>query len=327
MRQNSKMRKIMIIDGQNLFMRNYVMCPAINAKNGQPYGAVFGFLQSLQKLIREMKPHSIHVAWDGGSDKRKQIDSNYKANREEVKTLNLNRKFSLLTPEEERENRHWQWAQLLESYLNKMPIVQHWFVDVEADDIIAYLAKHSKLQNEMKVIISNDKDFLQLAEKKVVLYSPIRKKFYNKEAVIQEFSISPTNFALARAIVGDPSDNLPGVPRVGLKTIAKRLPFLKENKKTTIDDVINFCWTQSGKVKMFRNVIEHEELIKTNYKLMELYKTSLTKEEQEKVDDSLVNFIPEFKETDICLSFKRDGIEEQRFTTLFAHFRGMLLDG
>lgn len=319
------MKRLMMIDGQNLFFRNFVMNPTIHP-SGQPYGACFGFLQSLQKLIREMKPDDVFIAWDGGSDKRKEENPNYKANRKETKQLHLNRKISLLTPEEERENRHWQWAQLTQGYLNLMPIRQFWINEVEADDILAYLVQLSQFKDDLKVIVSNDKDFLQLADTKIVLYSPIKNKFYNKKNVINEFSISPTNFALARAMVGDPSDNLPGIPRVGMKSVAKRLPILKENKKVSLDELVDYCKAQEKKLALFDKIIEHKELIQNNYRLMELYKTRLMKKEKEEVDNTLENFIYEFKQTDITLNLQRDEIDVSRFTTLFAYFRGMILD-
>ena len=93
----------------------------------------------------------------------------------------------------------------------------------EADDIIAYACAHKKYEGWHKHIISSDRDFFQLISEDVVLYRPIQKKLVDKPSLLAEHGIHPNNFALARAVAGDKSDNLPGIPRAGLKTIKNKL--------------------------------------------------------------------------------------------------------
>ena len=127
----------------------------------------------------------------------------------------------------------WQ-QQILMEMLNEMPIIQLVLDRVEADDIIAMITQSPKYRGWQKVIISSDKDFLQLLDSETVLYRPIQKKAWTKKTVIDEYGISPENFVIARAIAGDKSDNLAGIKGAGLPTIAKRLAFLCEDKMHTL---------------------------------------------------------------------------------------------
>lgn len=317
------MRKILIVDGMNLFSRHYTVNPAIN-EDGAPFGGVYGVVSSIQKYCREMKPDEIHIAWDGGSDKRKELNENYKSNRESLSPTNLNRFSQNLSEKEIKENRYWQWGHLVEYYLNNMPIQQYWLENVEADDIIAYLAKHKKFEKDVVVIISNDKDFLQLTSNRILFFTPIKKIFYTSKRVKEEYNISVQNFALARSIAGDNSDNLKGVPRAGLKTIAKRLEILKENKEYSIEELIEYCKKQKNKIKLYSDIIEHESLIKDNFKLMQLGETSLTSKEQEEIENILNNFVFEFNQTALTLIATKDGIDLEKWRLLFAHLRGII---
>ena len=93
---------------------------------------------------------------------------------------------------------------------------------IEADDGIGYCVQMEKYKGWQKIIISSDKDFIQLCDDETVLYRPIQKVFLNSKRVLEDYDIHPVNFALARALSGDKSDNLPGVPGVGMKAGAKR---------------------------------------------------------------------------------------------------------
>ena len=218
-------KRVMIIDGLNTYLRNYIVNPSLST-NGDPIGGLKGFLGSLQKLSRELKPDQIIVAWDGpgGSQRRKTVNKNYKEGR---KPIRLNRSVKLLTEEENVKNKIWQQTRLHE-YLNEMPVSQILLEGIEADDIIAQICNEMYVGEYEKVIVSSDKDFIQRCDNSTVLYRPIQKKVLNKNSVIDEYKISPNWFALARAITGDKSDNLAGVGGVGLKTIARRFPFFND---------------------------------------------------------------------------------------------------
>ncbi len=267
------MKRVLIVDALNMYFRAYIVDPSLST-NGQPVGGVMGFMKILQKQIRETKPDRIVIAWDGpgGSRKRKQMDKNYKAGR---KPIRLNRSIRNLSEGEELENKIWQQTRLVE-YLNQMPVSQLLLPEIEADDVIAYATNLPYFDGWQKVIVSSDKDFFQLCDDETIVYRPIQKQVMNKKRIIEDFNIHPNNMALARAIAGDKSDNLPGVRGVGLPTIKKRLPFLSEEKSYTIDEVVNYCDEVDSNLKIFDSIVENEDTIEHNYKMMQLYSPSLS---------------------------------------------------
>ena len=263
----SESKRVLIVDQLNLFFRNYIVNPSIST-DGAPIGGLRGCIQSLQKVIRESRPDMVVICWDGagGSKKRKLIKKDYKAGR---KPIRLNRAIRNMSDDEETDNKFWQQSRLVD-YYNQIPVIQFMFDATEADDIIAYVSKHKLLEDYDKIILSSDKDFFQLLDDKTVLYRPVQKEILNKNNIVDKFSIHPTNFAMARAMAGDKSDNIEGVPGVGLKTISRRFPFLKEGKTKTFSDIITHCKKEleGGEIKAYRNILESEEMLKRNYQMM-----------------------------------------------------------
>jgi len=176
-----------------------------------------------------------------------------------------------------------------------------------------------------KVIISSDKDFIQCCNEETVLYRPIQKKVMNKKTIVEQYGIHPTNFALARAIAGDKSDNLPGVPRAGLKTIARRFPFLKENKHM-FDRVFKHCKTVDSNVRIYKDVLDNKKLVESNYKLMQLYAPSLSPQSKRKISEAVNDMLPEFNKTGILSMMSKDGFGIYDFTDLFSTFRKIVVD-
>ena len=313
----------MIIDGLNMFLRSYIVVPQIS-KDGHPIGGTTGFIKSLQKLTREVKPTKIIVCWDGrhGSRRRKQKNANYKEGRSPVR---LNRNFKVLTEEQEKENKIWQLHRIVE-YLNNFPVIQLLADEVEADDIISYICRYSQYKDEQKVIVSSDKDFFQLLDDKTVLYRPVQKVILNRRKVIEEYGIHPNNFALARAVVGDKSDNLNGVPGVGLKTISKRFPFFRKERDIFLSEVIEFCDKQESNLKVFQAIIQNERLIKENYELMQLYSPTLSIQTKHNVDWVIKEFNFQFNKTDTNVMMIHDGIQEVNWSSLFEDFNRIQRD-
>ena len=175
----SEAKKLLIIDAQNMFIRNYVLSPAMDL-NGNPIGGVAGFLKSLQKEIRETSPDKVVICWEGagGSARRRSLNKEYKVGR---KAPRLNRQFQMPCAEEERANKLRQQLRLME-YLDTMPVVQLSLESQEADDIIGWLCRTDTFSAWSKIIISSDKDFIQLHKfRNVSQYSPITKKMVNGE--------------------------------------------------------------------------------------------------------------------------------------------------
>ena len=170
------MPRLMIIDGNNQYLRAYIVNPTLSP-NGQPIGGVVGTLKILQKLCKEINPDEIIITWDGegGSSKRKAMNKNYKEGRSPVR---LNRGIRNLTENEEFENKVWQMTRLAE-YLNQLPVIQFLYPNVEADDVISYVIQHPKYADWQKVIVSADKEFIQLFNKTTVLISTIQEEIIN----------------------------------------------------------------------------------------------------------------------------------------------------
>ena len=309
-------KRVLIIDALNLYLRAYIMDPSLTMQ-GEPCGGIKGSLKILQKLVRESKPNEIVIVWDGpnGSRKRKALDKNYKAGR---KPIRLNRTVKNLTEDEEMRNKVWQQMRLIE-YLNEMPIIQTIIPEVEADDVISYLTRLSHYKGWQKVIVSNDKDFYQLCDEETVVFRPVSKTVYNKKRITEELGVHPRNMALARALVGDVSDNLPGIKSVGFKTIQKRLSFLASDKDYTIDDVIDFCENTGSKLKFHTNIVEGKKIIEHNYQMMQLYSPMLSVQSKDFVQNAVENFECNFNKIEIMKKMRDDGFGELNWKDLELH--------
>jgi len=319
-----KPKRIMVIDGLNQFLRAYIVNPTLSP-NGDPIGGTVGFLKILQKLCREIKPDRIIMCWDGqgGSQKRKRVNKNYKEGRS---PLRLNRNIKNLTEEEELQNKIWQQIRLVD-YLNNFPMTQLIFKSVEADDIISFVCQMPEYKGWQKVVISSDKDFFQILDDETVVYRPIQNEVLNKKAIVEKFGIHPTNFALARAIVGDKSDNLEGIKGVGLPTVAKRLPFLAEEKAYTITEVLEHCKKAPLDLKAYTNIVENPETIQQNYKLMQLYSPMLSVQNKNKIRYITKNTDLTFNKTNTNAMMFEDGIGDTNWSDLFVTFKKITLDG
>lgn len=306
--------RIIIIDALNMYYRAYIVDPSLST-NGQPIGGTKGFLKILQKLIRETKPDQIIIAWDGagGSHRRRAVDKNYKEGR---KPIRLNREIRNLSENEELRNKVWQQTRLVE-YLNCMPVCQIMLPAVEADDVIAYVVGMSSLKGWQKVIVSSDKDFYQLCDNETVLHRPIQKETLNRKRIVKEHGVHPLNFALARAVVGDKSDNLKGVGGVGLATMSKRFPFLAEARSYTIDNLIDSCDSVEKKLKVHYNILNNRDIIEKNYKLMQLYMPSMPPQLKKSIRHTVEEVALEFNKTEIVKMMITDGFGAFDWTSLF----------
>jgi len=308
-----------------MYFRAYIVDPSLST-SGSPIGGLKGFLKILNKLVRETSPTQIVICWDGagGSQRRKSTNKGYKEGRSPIR---LNRDIRNLTPEEEIANKVWQQTRLFE-YLNEMPILQFMFEHVEADDVISYVCSLPCLRGKQKMIVSSDKDFYQLLDDETILFRPVQKQVLNKKRVLETHGIHPNNFALARAVVGDKSDNLPGVRGVGLGTIAKRFPFFANSKECTIPELIEFCEEAltEGKLRCYTSIVEAEDLIKENYKLMQLYAPSLSYQAKEVVRETFAAHVPEVNKTAIRKKCVEDGMADINLTDLFITFNKMIFD-
>ena len=318
------MKRVMIVDAFNQFIRGYIVDPS-KSPNGQPIGGMRTFINILNKITREVRPDLIVVVWDGkgGSAQRRAMNKNYKAGR---KPLRTNWSTEEMTPQDTDNNKLWQQLRVVE-YLNYTPVIQFMEPEVEADDVISYVKNTSIFSEWQKVIISADKDFIQLLDDKTVLHRPIQKEYLNKNSIVEKFNIHPNNFALARAMVGDPSDNLPGVPRVGLGTVAKRFPFLREEKIFYLSDIVEECEKPENNQQIFANIIEQQKLVKFNYDMMQLSSPMLSIQSKARIDETFQEYTPSYNQTEVRKLMISDGVLtvnmqdlEQRFNNIIASF-------
>lgn len=263
--------RILIFDGLNTFIRVFSAVPALN-DDGDHIGGVTGFLRSIAANIRLLKPTRVIICFDGkgGSKRRKKIFPNYKANRAVKTKFNRYQEFATLTDESESMKK--QFGRLIE-YLNCLPVTMLSVDNIEADDTIAYIANEVYTEDDHKaIIVSTDRDFLQLVNNRISVWSPIKKRFYTPELMREEFGINSSNYLLYRTFLGDKTDNIPGIKGVALKSLKKYFPMVTENRQIEIDEIINHAkdGADIGRYKIYKSVVESKDQIDLNHNLMQL---------------------------------------------------------
>tara|TARA_R110002153_G_scaffold173349_3_gene326069 strand:- start:99 stop:647 length:549 start_codon:yes stop_codon:yes gene_type:complete len=169
-----------------------------------------------------------------------------------------------------------------------------------------------------------DKDFYQLCDDKTLVYKPIKDIFLNKNRILEEFDIHPNNFAVARAIDGDKSDNLPGIKGAGMKTISKKLSFLREEKSYTLEEVFKYCRSDESGLKLYKDILKEKKKVELNYKLMQLYSPSISVKNSIHIKDTVEQFAPTLNRTEVLKMMTVDGIHEYNWSPLFQKFRSFL---
>jgi 5'-3' exonuclease len=290
-------RPILMVDSRNLFTRHYVVNPDMSS-HGLQIGGIIGFLKTVRRLVSELSPQRVVIVWEGGgSTKRRAIYADYKANR---KPERLNRFYEDDIPDTE-DNRVWQMANLAK-LLKRFPVTQVYVQDCEGDDVIAYLCR-THFKNNKKIILSNDRDFYQLLDEDTCVYSPQTKRIHTADDVKKEFyGITPRNFAMAKALCGDTSDNIKGVRGLGFKTLASRIPLLIADHDVTIDEVLDYCRVRSSEAKVMQETVKSESIIRMNWRLVYLGGSTLTHDQESKVNSILAEPTPKID----MLSFMRD---------------------
>jgi DNA polymerase-1 len=271
---------VLLVDSLNTFLRSFVTVHHLNPQ-GNHIGGLTGFLKSVGHAIRLIDPTRVILVFDGhgGSTNKRYLYPEYKANRHIAKISNWD---AFDNQDEESESITNQIVRLI-AYLNCLPVDLLIIDKVEADDVIGYLAK----QFEEKVtILSTDKDYLQLVSDRVTVYSPIKKKFYTPKAVTEEFGISPINFLTHKILLGDKSDNVPGVKGLGLKTLVKLLPDLKKDELVSIEQIIE---SSEGKPKKFGDIYNFRNQLLINKQLMDLHDVNLPEQDIEVINEVISN--------------------------------------
>ncbi len=217
---------LILIDGSGWLYRAYHALPDFSNSKGEPTSAVFGMGNMLRKLLREYRPERIAVVFDTpGRTFRHELYADYKANRPPIP--------------EGLEVQFPRIVQLIEAL--GLPVLQ--IPAVEADDVIGTLALAASSAGCEVLIVTSDKDMAQLVNERVKLLDTMKDRLLDRAGVIEKFGVPPERIIDYLALMGDSSDNIPGVPKVGEKTASKWL-----NEYGTLDALMQRAAEVSGKV-------------------------------------------------------------------------------
>ncbi|MDC6448538.1 5'-3' exonuclease H3TH domain-containing protein, partial [Alphaproteobacteria bacterium] len=195
------MQKLILIDGSAYIFRAYYGLPPMNRSDGTPINAVFGFTNMLVKLIEDYREDKMVVVFDAARENfRNKIFKEYKANRGE-------------TPEDLIPQ-----FDIIRECVDAFNIPQIEIEGFEADDIIATYCKLAEEQKSESIIVSSDKDLMQLVNKQVTMLDPMKNKKIGIDQVIEKFGLPPEKVVQIQALTGDKVDNIPGAPGIGPKT-------------------------------------------------------------------------------------------------------------
>ena len=244
-----KENRLILIDGSAYIFRAYYALPPMSRKDGTPVNAVFGFTNMLVKLIEDYREEKLIVIFDAARENfRNKIFPEYKANRGETPE-DLIPQFDLI-------------KQCVEAF--KIPQLE--IEGFEADDIIG---SYSNLASKLKIsslIVSSDKDLMQLVNEKVEMLDPMKNKKIGIPEVIEKFGVEPKKVIQIQALTGDKVDNIPGAPGIGPKTA---LELIKE-----FGDIENLI-KNANKIKQEKrkNIIkDSQDDIRVSLKLVSLDK-------------------------------------------------------
>lgn len=286
--------RYMLIDGLNLFFRNFSAINTVNS-NGVHIGGLGGFFRSLGTLIRQIQPTQVIIVFDGigSSTSRKNIIPEYKSGRN-ITRVTKHELFDNI--DEEDDSKIEQIVRIIQ-YLKTLPVKVITLGKVEADDIIAYLSDTLPVKDDDRVfIVSSDKDYLQLVTEKVIVYRPIEKEFFTEATVRDKFGLDPYNFLLYKTLLGDASDALPGIKGLGEKKLFKLFPELSQHE-LEFQDILDLSEQRMKEHIIYARILSDIELLENKYKIMDLSNPMMSEKDKETINqivkDSELPYHPE----------------------------------
>ena len=244
--QDKNKDNFIIIDGSSYLYRAFYALPNLKTSSGLPSGAIHGFANMLNRIINDYKPKYLLMVFDAkGTNFRHKIYKEYKANRNAMPS--------------ELSEQTGTIIDLVKAYGIK--VIQQ--EDVEADDVIASAVKQIKLNNTQIIISSGDKDLAQLVTKDVVLINSFDSKILDIKGVVEKFGVKPNQIFDYLCLVGDASDNIPGVNKVGPKTAVTLL-----EKYKNLSGILKNTSDLKGKLK--ENLESSSETLELAQKLVAL---------------------------------------------------------
>jgi DNA polymerase-1 len=245
-RGKQKGKPLFLIDGSSLLYRAYYGLSPLHTSDGTPVQAVYGFCRAIKKIIDDFDPQRMVLVWDASSSTaRKELFEDYKARRQAAPSDLSQQKEAIV-----------EFAELI----GLRQVVEPGY---EADDLIASLTK--KYASEGVVIVGPDKDLFQLVSATVYIYDPFKKQLLGKEEVEKKYGFPPHKLAFYYALVGDASDNIPGVKGVGAKTATDLVQNFND-----LDDLYARL-DEVEKERVRRQLKEHEKEARLSFELFTLY--------------------------------------------------------
>jgi len=297
--------KVMIIDGLNLFLRNFAMINFIN-ETGNHTGGLGGFLRSLSALIKTIEPTEVYIIFDGkgSSETRKNLLPDYKSGRHVSRITNWD---IFKDVDEENAAKINQIVRLIK-YLKCLPIKTTSLDKVEADDIIAHLSNTLvKKYNSKVYIVSADQDYLQLVSDRITLYRPVKKEFYTPSKIKEEYGVLVENFIIYKTLMGDNSDKVKGVQGLGKKKLLSMFPELA-TKPQTLEEVVKTSEKKYKEHIIYSRIVFEKENLEKNFKVMDL-KNPLMDEDEKGFIDALIEEPQEPINSKMFLKlFQEDGL-------------------
>ena len=281
-----------LIDGSGYIFRAYYALPPLTRKSdGLPTGAVNGFCNMLFKLLEDSKsddnkekPTHFVVIFDSARKNfRNEIYSDYKGNRSDAPD-DLIPQFDYIRKSVEAFN---------------LPSVE--LLNYEADDLIATYSEQILSAGAKVTIISSDKDLMQLYKKNIRIYDPMKNKYISDQDILDKFGVEPSKVIDVQALAGDSSDNVPGVPGIGVKTAAELI-----NEYKTLENLLKKA-SEIKQNKRRQTLIENKDKAIVSKKLVTLKK-----------DVPIKNEIIEFKLQNIDKKKLYDFLREMEFNRLLS---------
>lgn len=296
-------KEVLIVDAMNTFLRAFCAIPTMN-EDGLHTGGISGFLKSIGYAIRTYQPDRCIIVFDGvgGSLKRRKIFPDYKAHKRTKIRLNRVYEDNLTNEDISMEKQ----LQRLVAYLQSLPVNVMMLENVEADDTIAHLALET-FKDWNSTIMSADKDFLQIVNDHVKVWSPTKKRLYGPQDVLNEYGISSQNFIYFRTLDGDASDNIPGIRGCGLKTVAKAFPMLTGDR-VELPILRDYAQEHKGKLKVYDTILDNWSDVERNYALMQLTDTALTTMAQLHVQEVVDNDVPKLNRFELVRKMTSDNL-------------------
>lgn len=233
-----KAERLLLIDSWNVMIANNAVNLGLVDHNTYPVGMILGTMNTVRSLVEKFKPTKVLFVMDGpeAGERRRQLYPEYKGGR---RVRQRESKVQIMEGEDNIvfgvEGAFQNQLIKIYEFMKLLPVTVCMVPYCEADDAITYLALKNKEKFEC-IIVSNDKDYLQLIQPGIMVYRWKTKKLYDEASFLSEYKILPQNYIFKKIMLGDTGDKVPGVKGIGEKTFVKLEQLLTESIYTDIND-------------------------------------------------------------------------------------------